>query len=153
MLQPYLHLLLQPAAFWVANCDSNNVPDLARSSGLAPITEENEITFYLPVAFAGQFMQNAKHNPHVTLSVTSVPTYESYQFKGTISAVREGTVEEGEKQREYLVGFSNLLDTIGYPGTLFFKAYFHQPAWAITLTVTDIFVQTPRKGTGGQVNK
>lgn len=150
-LAPYQSILAEPLAFWAANADSENIPEIVRCCGLAPITDYTRLTFFIGEAFGRQFIQNITTNPRITLTGTSVPTYESYQYKGVFVSIRTCNEQEVEQQRQYLDRFTDVVAAIGYSKEGFYNSYFHQPSYAITFEVQEIFEQTPYKGTGSML--
>ncbi|HWJ30474.1 MAG TPA: pyridoxamine 5'-phosphate oxidase family protein [Flavisolibacter sp.] len=149
--EPYHIILNQPNIFWAAVCDENNVPDVARVAGLAPVEDISTITFYMSEAFGKNLLVTIKANPHVTLLVTCMNTFESYQYKGIYRSMRPCTKEEEEGQRWHLNGFIDNLHTIGIPPeetAKISRLNFQQPSHAVTFHVQQIFMQTPQKGAG-----
>src|SRR5690349_6163512 len=131
ILKEYENFLTQSLAFWVGSADKNNRPDLARCTGLAPLSDYERITLFIPTKFAGQILTNTKENKNITLSATSVVTYNSYQFKGVFESVRDCTSKEEAAQLEYLDGFSTLVSRLGFSKEAFFAIFNHQPSHAV----------------------
>lgn len=149
----YYTILSEPSAFWVANVSENNVPDVVRCAGLAPVTDLHELTIYISEKFGRKFFKNLRSGSWISFSATSVPTFESFQYKGIFQSIRPCTREEEEKQRRYYEDFTALTADFGFVKDLLFRCYFHVPAFAVTFRVQEIFDQTPRKGTGQKVVK
>lgn len=147
----YISNLSMPLAYWIANCDEKNMPESVRCLGVKPTDSVEELTTYIPKVWSGRFMQNLQYNNKITLLATSVPTYESYQYKGDFLHIRPSNEQEVAHQHNYLCGFCDEIQKIGLPWQGFYDSYFHQPTLAITFKVTAIFNQTPCKGTGSQV--
>lgn len=152
-LAPYEALLSEPLAFWLANADAALVPEVVRCTGLAPLTDFTHLTAFFPETFGRQFMKNLNVRPNLTLLGCSVPTYESYQYKGLFRSLRPCTEAEVALQHQYLDGFTDTTAAIGFSKEGFFKSYFHQPSYAVTFEVLEVFEQTPYKGTGNLVRK
>ena len=80
----------------------------------------------------------------------------SHQLKTPVALIRgyvdnllAGFVGElTEQQRQYLDQFTDVVAAIGYSKEGFYNSYFHQPSYAITFEVQEVFEQTPYKGTG-----
>ena len=153
ILKPYEDFLQQPLAFWIANANASHEPDLARCTGIAPFTDLEHLTFFIPEKSNAHILANATINSQLTLSATSVITYNSYQFKGVINAIRDCTQQEEEIQNRYLKEFSLVVSKLGFSKETFFELYNFQPSRAITFHVTEIFEQSPHKGTGNLVTK
>jgi hypothetical protein len=152
MVQTGYHAILnEPNPFWVAATNAGNMPDVTRVAGLAHVEEISTITFYLSEAFGSNLLETFKKDAPVTLLVTSIDTFESYQYKGVYESKRPCTPDEEEQQHRHFEGFTNKLKTIGIPPGEADKIcglYFQQPSWAVTFRVRQIFIQTPQKGAG-----
>jgi len=149
----YISILSQPLGFWIANCNANNVPEVVRCMGLAPVTDPEQLTVFIPEVWSHLFVANLATGKKITFMATSVPTYESYQYKGEYLSFRPCTEQEVALQRMYLDGFGDEIVKVGLSKARFSQSFFHQPSLAITFRITDVFDQTPYKGTGAQVNK
>jgi hypothetical protein len=153
MSLPYHTILAEPLAFWAANCNKDCLPDSVRCNGVAPSHNLEQLSFYVSHQFSETFRANLTLNPSISMMACSVHTFESYQYKGSFISIRECTEEEVDLQRSYLEEFAKAIVHTGLDGTKFFDAYFFQPSYTITMTVEEIFEQTPRKGTGNAVQK
>ncbi|OQP64245.1 hypothetical protein A3860_19910 [Niastella vici] len=149
----YISILSQPLAFWIANCNANNVPEVVRCYGVAPIDSPEQLTIFIPEIWSAQFVANLGAGKKVTLSGTSVPTYESYQYKGEFLSIRACTEDEMVYQHQYMDKFSDEVEKIGLPKLMCYNAFFHQPSLAVTFRLMEVFDQAPHKGTGIQLNK
>lgn len=144
----HLSILSNPMAIWIANTDANAVPALVRSTGVVPSADGRELTVFIPVVFSRDFCANLKPDMPMTFMGTDVPTYLSFQYKGVYKSNRPCTPEEMELQEEYLQAFTDVVAEIGFSKEGFYKSYAHQPSLAVTFEVTEVFDQTPYKGTG-----
>lgn len=153
ILKPFAELLIQPLSYWAASSDAQNMPDLARVFSLLPVDDTDEITFFIPEKYSDAFIANLHINPAVSLMGCSVLTFESYQFKGEFKSIRQSTPEEHSMQMDYLDKFTDIILEIGFSKEDYYNAFASDSTFAITFVVTDIFEQTPRKGTGHSVLK
>lgn len=151
-LPPHLSFLAQPVALWMANADDHGVPALTRCAGVV-VLDQRMLTVFVPEALGREFLANLREAAPITLSATDVPTYQSYQYKGIFRGLRECTEQEIALQRAALDDFTCLLESLGFSKESFFKSYFHQPSFAVLCEVTEVFDQTPRKGTGVSISK
>jgi hypothetical protein len=147
-LKRYEHILSEPLAFWAASIDKNNVPDIVRSLGLAPLEDYDNITFYIPERYSETFINNLYVNAPISFLCCALFDYESYQYKGVFKSMRSCTGAEVQSQQKYLDDFTDLIVQLGYSKEGFYNSYYHQPSLAITFRVQEIFEQTPRRGTG-----
>lgn len=149
----YISILKEPLAFWIANCDADNVPEVVRCVGIRPVTSLEELTVFIPEIWSGRFLNNLSATKKITFLCTSVPTYESYQYKGEFRSVRPCEEADVQLQLNYLEGFTDEIAKIGLSKIGFFDSYHHQPMLAVTVCIDEVFDQSPYKGTGKQVNK
>jgi hypothetical protein len=152
-LKPYVNILREPLAFWASNCNSENIPDIVHCNGLLPVEDLSKLTFFIGKAFSETFIANLDINPEITFLGCSVLSFESYQYKGTFESIELCTPEHVAMQRQYLDAFTDVIATVGYSKKDFYAAYFQQPSYAVTFGITDIFEQTPYKGTGNSIFK
>jgi len=150
---PYFKILHTPAAFWTANCNEGNIPEIVRCMGVATVTDLRKLTIYVGERFSGQYIKNFETNRNMTLAATDVPTFESYQYKGLFSHARTCTPGEEALQQQYLDQFTDVIAAYGHSKELYIKSFTSQPSFAITFEVHEIFEQTPHKSTGRQVIK
>lgn len=148
---PYISLLREPVAIWIANVDAANIPEVVRCAGILPSNDAQQLTVFMPAVWSQRFIQNLEQADHLSVLATSVPTYESYQYKGKFLHMRACTEDEVALQKAYVEAFSSEVEKIGLSKQAFYTSYDHQPSWALTLEVTEVFNQTPFKGTGGQL--
>ena len=149
----YISILSQPLAFWIANSNAGKEPEVVRCVGIIPVETLEQLTVFIPEIWSQQFIANLATGNKITFLATSVPTYESYQYKGEFLSIRACTELEIASQHEYLDGFSDEVAKIGLSKSMFYQSYLHQPTLAVTFRVMEVFEQTPYKGTGKQVNK
>ncbi len=147
----HLTILSERLAFWIANCNLEAVPDVVRCNGIVPPTTLETITFFISEKFSDKFRATLSKNSKLAFMGCSLYTFESYQYKGTFLDMRICTQEEEEIQRIYMDAFTDAIEDIGLSKIKFYKAYYHQPSYAITMSVSEVFEQTPRKGTGNAV--
>ena len=149
-LKSYQKILAQPLAFWAASSNKEKVPDAVRCTGLSDVTAVDTITFFIPEKFSGNFIKNVAENPKITLMGCSITTFESYQYKGVYRSMRTATKEEEALQTNYVIAFTDELEKIGFDRGIG-EMFLLQPSFAVTFRVTEIYEQTPFKGTGNQV--
>jgi hypothetical protein len=152
-VKPYVNILREPLAFWASNCNSENMPDIVHCNGVLPVEDPGKLTFFISKAFSSTFIANLDISPEITFLGCSIYTFESYQYKGAFESIKTCTPEQIAVQQQYLDAFTDAIAEIGYSKTAFYNAYFHQPSYAVTFGITDVFEQTPHKGTGNSMLK
>ncbi len=147
------HLLMHANrnAIWIANTDAQGVPALVRSTGVIPSADGRELLVFIPEVFSRDFRANLRPGAPVTFLGTDVPTYLSFQYKGFFKSIRPCTVDEVAFQETYLDEFTDVVVSIGFSKEGFYKSYAHQPSFAVAFEISEVFDQSPYKGTGVRV--
>ena len=141
-------------AVWIANCDNQSRPDIARPTGVVKGEADDELIIFLPQRNAETILTNIEHNDRLALFGSRVTTFESYQFKGRCVMQRLANDEEVNYQRRLIAAFADCLSEIfSLPAAKVIDAYYSRPIIALTLRVEEIFDQTPRKGTGNRISQ
>ena len=155
MVVPSRHVefLKQPLSFWLATASADNIPEPIKCTGITfdPLTDT--FTCFAPLKFVQTGLKHLRENPTVALVGVELHTYEGYQYKGPYLSHRDCTPQEVEFQLQYMKEFTGVLGSFGYSVAGFHNAYFHPPFVAITFQATQVFDQSPRNGTGGELNK
>ena len=155
MVVPFTHVefLKQPLSFWLATASADNTPEPIKCTGITfdPLTDT--FTCFAPLKFAQTGFKHLQQNPIIALVGVELHTYEGYQYKGPYLSHRDCTPEEVEFQHQYLQDFTAVLESFGYSRTGFYGTYHQPPFVAITFRATQVFDQSPRNGTGGELGK
>jgi len=153
MVVPAWHVdfLKQPLSLWIATTNLENVPEPAKCTGISFDPETDTFTCFVPSKFTEKTFQDLKENPIMTLVGVELHTYEGYQYKGQYLFQRECTQEEIDYQYRYMKEFTDILDSFGYSGPGYLKAYIHPPFVALIFRATQVFDQSPKVGTGGEI--
>lgn len=124
---------------------------MVRCNGILQSDNLERLTFFFSDKFSKTFRSNLYPGSELTLMGCSLFSFESYQYKGEFLEMHTCTPEEEELQRLYMDAFTDAIEKIGFSKENFYEAYFYQPSYGLTMTVRDVFEQTPRKGTGNAV--
>jgi len=153
MVVPSRHVdfLKQPLSFWLATTNLANVPEPVKCTGIKFDPSTDTFTCFVPVKFTKKAFGDLKENPLLALIGVELHTYEGYQYKGPYISQRDCTAEEVDLQSKYMKDFTDILDSFGYSGSGFFNAYFHAPFVAISFRAEQVFDQSPKNGTGGEI--
>lgn len=147
-----IQLVQDPAAsLWASNCNSQLMPELVRILGCQVEADKEHITFYLPLKFGQELMENFNFTNKLSFLLAIVLTNESYQMKGSYCWHRPCTAAEVQFQEKYTRTFCEALKVQGYAPDKTFQIYYHQPSVAVRMQVKEIFEQTPKIGTGGKI--
>lgn len=153
MVVPAWHVdfLKQPLSFWIATTNLDNVPEPAKCTGVLFDPESDTFTCFVPSKFTEKIFKDLEVNPVMALVGVELNTYEGYQYKGQYLSSRKCTAEEVDFQYKYMKEFTDILDSFGYSGPGYLKAYIHPPFLALTFRATQVFDQSPKVGTGGEI--
>jgi hypothetical protein len=145
------------AAMYLCTRDSGLRPAMGRPVGLRLNADGKSITVVMPKAICQPSLDNVKASPLASLGLTNPSSFESFQFKGRITATREAGPEEMAVKELYLSKFHNLLGSLGYPapfvaGVEKLKAMLSPaPAYVFNLEVDEIYLQTPGPKAGAKL--
>lgn len=155
MVVPSRHVefLKQPLSFWLATASAGNIPEPIKCTGITFDPSTDIFTCFVPLKFAQTGFNHIRQNPMLALVGVELHTYEGYQYKGHYLSHRDCTVQEVEFQHQYMKEFTDILDSFGYSGPGYYRAYIQPPFVAITFQATQVFDQSPKNGTGGELSK
>lgn len=147
----HVEFLKQPLSFWLATASVDNIPEPIKCTGIAFEPSTEIFTCFAPLKFVHTGLKQLQQNPIVALVGVELHTFEGYQYKGPYLSHRDCTPEEVEFQLGYLKEFTTLLGTFGYSTPGFYGAYYHPPFVAIMFKAMQVFDQSPKNGTGGEL--
>jgi len=126
----------------VGTVDADNVPTCCR--GFALVTKDNfeTITVYVPAATAQETIANVATTRRVAVSCTKPVSHSSIQIKGVTRGVRLAPPEDEAFVTQRHHDFADVLNLLGLPRKVTHRMA-HWPAFAIDLTVEQVFDQTP----------
>jgi hypothetical protein len=149
--EAHVEFLKLPLSFWLATSSLDNIPEPIKCTGIRFDPGSDVLTCFVPMKYALKGLEHVAENSLVSLVAVELHTYEGYQYKGQYFSHRECTPEEVAFQRTYMAELTSILESFGYSGAGFFSAYFLPPFVAITFQVREVFDQSPKPGTGGQI--
>lgn len=126
----------------VATVDANGIPSCSRGVAARPADDFESMTVYLPVATAHETLANVATTHRIAVSCTLPISHSSIQLKGLSRGVRMAHESERPFVREQLESFAAALDDIGLPRRIT-RSMSHWPAFAIDLSIEEVFDQTP----------
>ncbi len=153
MVVPAWHVdfLKQPLSLWIATTNLENIPEPVKCTGISFDPATDTFTCFAPKKFTDKAFKDLANNPVMALVGVELHTYEGYQYKGQYLSHRECTQEEVEYQHQHMKEFADILHSFGYSGPGFLKAYIHLPFLAFVFRATQVFDQSPKVGTGGEI--
>lgn len=126
----------------VATADANGIPSCCRGIAVRPGEGFETLTVYVPVATAHETLANVATTHRIAVSFTQPLPHNSIQVKGLSRGVRMASDAEQPFVREELDKFAGQLDAIGLPRRIT-RSITHWPAFAIDMSVEEVFDQTP----------
>ncbi len=134
----------------VGSADSNAVPACCRGIAVSTDATLARATVYVPVATSRDVIANAATTKKLAVMITRVVEHVGVQLKGTVEAIRMAADDEGPFVRRRLQEFADVLDEIGLPRRVFLSINYW-PAFAVEITVEDVFDQTPGPRAGSSI--
>lgn len=131
--------------------DARLVPRVHRLSGWFVGDDRGTITCLVPEQFTPHLIQNLEENGRFALTVSEIPSHETYQFKGRLTTLREvqpSHVAVCDRHREQFT--ARVHELFGFP-ELNLRAYVPEPGRAFDLAVEEIFDQTPGPRAGKRI--
>jgi hypothetical protein len=126
----------------VGTADSDRMPSCCRAIALTTHDEFETVTVYVPVTTSHETMANIATTRRVAVTCSEIPSHESTQIKGLTRAVRLAPQSDQAFLQERLEAFAGSLDLIGLPRRIA-RSMSYWPAYAIDLSVEEVFDQTP----------
>ncbi|HEX6158535.1 MAG TPA: hypothetical protein VF111_00110 [Thermoanaerobaculia bacterium] len=126
----------------VGTVDANGVATCCRGVALTTSDDFDTVTVYLPVATSQDTLANVATTRRVAILCTNPLDHLSLQMKGLSRGVRVANDSELPLIRERLEQWADTLDAIGVPRRVT-RATAHWPAFAIDVSVEEVFDQTP----------
>jgi hypothetical protein len=126
----------------VGSVDANGVATCCRGVAVATSDEFDTVTIYVPVATSQETLANVATTRRLALLCTNPLDHLSIQMKGVSRGVRVAGDAEAPLLKQRLEEWVGVLDAIGVPKHIT-RSSTHWPAFAIDMSVEEIFDQTP----------
>ena len=151
MIPPAMVQLLETGVSVVVGTrDAALMPECTRAWGIVVGRDRASVTIFLTETISKKTLQNLKENGLVAVSCTRPTDHVACQLKGRLRAVRPAGPADRTRSRAWHREFGAELVAIGVPAELC-EAWITEPALAVDIDVTDVFLQTPGPGTGEKV--
>lgn len=134
----------------VGTVDADGFPTCCRGIAIATRDNFETVTIYLPSATAGETVANVATTRRVAIACTHPLSHDSIQIKGLTRAVRLAPAEDEAFVRRRLDEFAGVLEEIGLPRHVT-RRVSHWPAFAIDVSVEQVFNQTPGPKAGAPI--
>jgi hypothetical protein len=129
-------------SLFVGTVSPDGIPAGCRAIAVTSPDHLKTITVYLPMATSRDVIANIAATKRLAVVSSYPPTHVSTQLKGTTTAVRLASDEEAEFVEYRLERFADVLHSIGLPRRVT-RSINHWPAFAVEMTVDEIYEQTP----------
>jgi len=138
-----IHRCLEPGlSILVGTVDAKGTPACCRAVAIKSDDALETVTVYLPVATSHETIRNIAMTKRLAIAATHPVEHCATQLKGSTSEARLARDDEAAFVRGRLDAWANILDTLGVPKRLTHSVA-HWPAFAVTMSVEQVFEQTP----------
>lgn len=137
-------------ALFIGTVDADGIPSCCRAIALSTKDDFDTVTIYVPAATSQETMANVATTRRAAIVCVEPLSHDSVQIKGVTRGVRLAPPEEKAFVAGRLEGFADVLDAIGLPRRLT-RSVAHWPAFAIDVSVEQVFDQTPGPKAGSQL--
>lgn len=127
---------------FVGTVDAEGVPTCCRGIAVDSKDDFDSITVYLPAATAGETVANLATTRRIAVALTEPLSHDSIQIKGVTRGVKLAPAQDREFVAQRLDAFAERLGSFGLPRNLT-RTLNHWPAFAIEVSVEQVFDQTP----------
>jgi hypothetical protein len=134
----------------VGTVNADGFPTCCRGIAIRTRDDFETVTVYLPAATAQETIANVATTHRVAIACTHPLSHESLQIKGLSREVRVAPPEDEAFVRQRLDEFADVLDEIGLPRGVT-RRVAHWPAFAIDVSVEQVFNQTPGPKAGEKI--
>jgi hypothetical protein len=129
--------------------DAELTPDFNRVLGGYAV-DDHHVAFFIDEPTSQKALANIRDNQMMSVVMVNIDNVESYQMKGKWTRTAPLTEEEEQLFNKYMKDFEVVATKVGLPLGLVYN-YPHTKMIAVTMEVTEIFDQTPKKGTGNKI--
>lgn len=127
---------------FVGTADADRIPTCCRAIALTTRDNFETVTVYLPAATGQETIANVATTRRVAIAATEPLSHGSIQIKGVSRGVRLAPPADEELVRTRLHQFADVLADLGLPRHVTHRIT-HWPAFAIEVSVEEVFDQTP----------
>lgn len=135
----------------VATVDADGVPSCCRGLALTTKDDFETITVYVPAATAQETIANLATTRRLAVSCAAPLSHQTIQIKGVTRGVKLAPASDETMVRRRWREFMDVLDTIGQPRRVTARVA-HWPAFAIEMSVEQVFEQTPGPKAGNPLS-
>lgn len=134
----------------VGTVDADGIPTCCRGIAVAMRDDFELLTVYIPAATGQETVANLATTRRVAVGCTHPLSHDSVQIKGLTRGVRLAPASDEAFVRQRLEAFGDVLEEIGLPRRVS-RSMAHWPAFAIDVSVEQVFDQTPGPKAGAAI--
>ncbi len=127
---------------FVGTADADKIPTCCRAIALTTKNNFETVTVYVPAATGQETIANVATTRRVAISASEPLSHGSIQIKGVSRGVKLASPADEEFVRMRLHQFADVLAELGLPRRVTHRVA-HWPAFAIEVSVEQVFDQTP----------
>lgn len=141
-----------PVSLSIGTRDKDMNPEFVRCFGITA-KSDNELTIMVPKVLAKQTLENIEDNKAIAFNVGDMSNFITRQFKGQAVSVQDASEEEiGIAKQNQETGGEIVRQFFGESAGDGWQKYIISPAVAVTMKITSVYDQTPRKGAGAKIS-
>ena len=129
-------------SLFIGTADADGKPACCRAVALHSTDDFETVTVYAPVATAQETIANLATTRRIAIGASYPLDHSSLQLKGVLRAVRLARADEAGLVERQIEQFAAVLAEIGLPRHMT-RRFSHWPAFAVDVTVEQVFDQTP----------
>jgi hypothetical protein len=129
------------------SCDASGLPHATRCAAVRIEADRKHATLFLAQRLAESTLRHVAENPRLAIQISHPLDHRTVQLKGRVTATGEAAAEDRAYIERYVSELAAVVDQIGMPYDRVVRMA-HWPAAAITLCVSEVFLQTPGPGAG-----
>jgi hypothetical protein len=126
----------------VGTVDAEGFPSCCRGIAVTTRDDFDSVTVYVPAATGQETVANVATTRRIAVGCSNPIEHTSVQIKGVTRSVRVASSDELQLVSTRLQQFAEVLESIGLPRRLS-RSLTHWPAFAIDVSVEEVFDQTP----------
>lgn len=134
------------------SCDAQGRPHATRCAALRVAADREHVTLFLAQQLAAITLQNLAVNPRLAIQVSNPLDHRTVQLKGRVTHHGEADAADRGSIEQYVSELAAVVDQIGMPYDRVVRMA-HWPATAITMRVSEVFLQTPGPGAGAPLGE
>ena len=131
----------------VGTVDADGIPTCCRGVAITTKDDFDTVTVFLPATTGQETIANVATTRRVAIGCSHPLTHESIQIKGVSRGVKLAAASDEPLVQRQIDEFGQVLEAIGLPRRIT-RGITHWPAFAIEVSIEEVFDQTPGPNAG-----